>query len=165
MYRNNRKSVGLKVFISLTLYLMLGSLTVYAQFSGGSNENKKLPESQTWEWRIDNWDSKKHHHLVLEYTFYENHKFIKYQRVETADKPYNEIFNTGDWKRDGEMIEFFMYTDDRKIQVRFQPGSTTALFRFKVYDKKTGTLIRKYINEFTRLPVSSDYPQRLTDFN
>ena len=149
-----------------SILILLMTHTAFAQFEGDNTRStRKLPDGETWEWRIDNWDSQKGYDLVVEFTFYENQKFVKYQRVETGDKPFNEIYSKGTWNYNDGRITFRLNSKDRYIDVAFNPERNPSLFRYKVYKKQSQELIRQYTNEFSRLPVSSDYPQRLTNFN
>ena len=138
-----------KVYILIVSLIISNS--VFAQFD---TITVKTPlNGETWEWKIEGWDATLNHDLVVDYTFTEDAKFVKYQRVETQTKPYNEVKVSGTWKKNGQLITFISDAEGTKVIGEFNPDTNPSIFMLKIYKLDGATLIKEYSRDFIKLPV------------
>jgi hypothetical protein len=135
-------------YLTLFVLLLVGTQT-YAQFD--TLQVKRALNGDTWEWKIENWDSNQSHDLVVDYTFTEDGKFTKYQRVETKTRPYNEVKSFGTWKKNGKIVVFSGEAEGSKIVGEFNSELNPSIFKFKIYKMDGKTLIKEFSREYVKL--------------
>jgi len=111
---------------------------------------RKFMKGDSWEWRIENWDSNKNCDLVVDYNFYPDGVFIKYQRVETPTKPYNEVKTAGRWVKEGSDVKFSVEHEGIRTEGEFNSEINPTVFKIKT--SKAGKLLKSTNQEFKKLP-------------
>jgi len=135
----------------IIFYLCFISITAFTQTSDTLKlSERKFMKGDTWEWKIENWDSNKNCDLVIDYNFYSDGIFIKYQRVETPTKPYNEVKKIGHWVRNGADVSFSIETENIRTECEFNADINPTVFKIKTY--KLGKLLKSINQEYVKLP-------------
>lgn len=153
--------------IVLLLITVVSVNSVLAQFEQDTVPTKKRKplSGTTWEWKIAGWDAARGHDLVVEFTFFENNHYVKYQRVEALNRAYNKIYSRGTWEfRNDGLVHFLIESKNREIRVNFDPNRAMTLFRYSMYNKGEPDPFKTYTREFYQIPHRSQYPEYLMEF-